>query len=283
MEVAIILMVLGGLIFYGHYLERISEKISVPDILGLVFLGVFIGPVMNWVNLEDFGIYGSLLSTLVLALILYNSGLGMDVSKLRGYIKDSTGLVYIGNFGTWALVTCLSYFIFDINFLSALYIGGVLAGTSSAVVLVFIKNLNLTDKTKNILTIESVKTDIFNLVFPSAILGVMATGDFSIIKIGLDVLLLFFVSLVIGVISGVILAHIINKIPSVKETKFSTICAMLIAYGATQYFGYNGALMAIAFGVTLGNIGVFTRNKMIDKLVPNTNNIVTKKELDFIS
>ncbi|MDO4763776.1 MAG: cation:proton antiporter [Flavobacteriaceae bacterium] len=283
MDVSIILMILGGVIFYGHYLEKISEKISVPDILGLVFLGVFIGPIMQWVSPDDFGIYGSLLSTLVLALILYSSGLGMDVEKLKGYVNASMGLVYIGNFATWALVSALAYFIFDINALSALYVGGVLSGTSSAVVLVFIKNLNLTDKTKNILTIESVKTDIFNLVFPSAILGVMLTGDLSIGKIGLDIVLLFFISLGIGVVSGIVWAYIINKIPVVKETKFSTICAMLVVYGLTQYLGYNGALMSIAFGITLGNIGVFKRNSIVEKLVPQTQNIVTKKEVDFLS
>lgn len=103
MEIAVILMVLGGLIFYGHFLEKISQKISVPDILGLVFLGVFVGPVMNWVNPDTLGMYGSLLSTLVLALLLYTSGLGINVSKLKEYVKASTGLVYAGNFLTWAV------------------------------------------------------------------------------------------------------------------------------------------------------------------------------------
>lgn len=283
MEVSIILLVLGGLIFYGHYLEKIAEKISVPDILGLVFLGVFVGPVMKWVSPEDLGMYGSLLSSLVLALLLYTSGLGMDVSKLKDYVKASTGLVYIGNFGTWALVSGLSYLIFDINLLSALYIGGVIAGTSSAVVLVFIKNLNLTDKTKSILTVESVKTDIYNLVFPAAILGVMATGDFSVGKITLDFILLFVVSLLLGVVGGIIWAYIINKFPSVKEVKMSTPAAMLMIYGLTEFLGYNGALMAIAFGVVLGNIAVFTRSKLVEKLVPDTGNIVKDDEVKFLS
>lgn len=283
MEVSIILLVLGGLIFYGHYLEKIAEKISVPDILGLVFLGVFVGPVMKWVSPEDLGMYGSLLSSLVLALLLYTSGLGMDVSKLKDYVKASTGLVYIGNFGTWALVSGLSYLIFDINLLSALYIGGVLAGTSSAVVLIFIKNLKLTDKTKSILTVESVKTDIYNLVFPAAILGVMATGDFSVGKITLDFILLFVVSLLLGVVGGIIWAYIINKFPSVKEVKMSTPAAMLMIYGLTEFLGYNGALMAIAFGVVLGNIAVFTRSKLVEKLVPDTGNIVKDDEVKFLS
>lgn len=283
MEIAVILMVLGGLIFYGHFLEKISQKISVPDILGLVFLGVFVGPIMNWINPEALGMYGSLLSTLVLALLLYTSGLGINVSKLKEYVKASTGLVYAGNFLTWALVSGLCYLIFDITLLSALYIGGVLAGTSSAVVLVFIKNLKLTDKTKNILTVESVKTDIFNLVFPSAILGMMITGEFSLGKMSIDFVLLFVVSLLLGLAGGIIWAHLINKFPQVKEIKFSTPAAMLILYGITQYLGYNGALMAIAFGVVLGNIDVFIRSQYVEKLVPKTENILTQKEVDFLS
>ena len=83
MEVSIILVILGVLLFFGHFLEQISEKTSIPDILGLVLLGILARPVFKLIDPSVFGVYGSLLSTLVLALILYSSGASLKIENLK--------------------------------------------------------------------------------------------------------------------------------------------------------------------------------------------------------
>ncbi len=281
MEVSIILVILGVLLFFGHFLEQISEKTSIPDILGLVLLGILAGPVFKLIDPSVFGVYGSLLSTLVLALILYSSGASLKIENLKKYIGSSMGIVYVGYFITWAVVALLCYVIFEISLLAALYIGSILGGTSAAVVIVFIKNIKLTDKTETTLIIESAKTDIFTFIFPYTILGIMSTGNFSMGDVAVDFVLLFVVSIAVGLLGAFFWSYLINKIPAIKETKFSTPAAILILYGLTEYFGYNGPLMALIFGIALGNISVFDR-KYIEKFIPNTHNIVTHKEKDFI-
>lgn len=281
MELSMILVILGVLLFFGHFLEQISEKTSIPDILGLVLLGILAGPVFHFIDPSVFGVYGSLLSTLVLALILYSSGASLKIDNLKKYIGSSMGIVYVGYFITWAVVSLLCYMIFDMSLLAALYIGAILGGTSAAVVIVFIKNIKLTDKTETTLIIESAKTDIFTFIFPYTILGIMSTGEFKASEVAVDFVLLFVVSIAIGLFGAFVWSYLINKIPAIKETKFSTPAAILILYGLTEYFGYNGPLMALVFGISLGNISVFDR-KYIERFIPNTHNIVTDKEKDFI-
>lgn len=281
MKIPIILMIVAGLLFYGHFLENISQKTSIPDILGLVLLGILAGPVFKWVDPEIFGIYGSLLSTLVLALILYISGTSLKIEDLKKYIAPSMGVVYAGYFITSALVSALCLALFDITLLSALYIGTILGGTSAAVVIVFIKNLQLKEQTTTTLIIESAKTDIFTFVFPYTILGIMTTGTFAAGKVAVNFVLLFVVSMALGLAGALLWSFIINKLPTIKNTKFSTPAALLLLYGLTEYLGFNGPLMALIFGIVLGNIDVFDR-KYIEKYIPNTENIVTEKEKNFI-
>ena len=94
-------------------------------------------------------------------------------------------------------------------------------------------------------------------------------------------MLTFGLSMLIGVVGALVWSFIINKIPAVKQTKFSTPAFLLIIYGLTEYVGYSGPLMALIFGIALGNIKVFNRD-IFAKYIPQTNNITTNKETDFI-
>ena len=62
---------MGFFIFWGHYMNGVFERRSIPDVLGLMILGLLIGPILNLVDTSTFGQFGSIFSNLVLLFILF--------------------------------------------------------------------------------------------------------------------------------------------------------------------------------------------------------------------
>lgn len=80
MPTAILIIIIGLFIFWGHYLAGIFERRGIPDVLGLMLIGILIGPVFHWVDPDSFGTFGSLFSNLVLIFILFESGTDLRIS-----------------------------------------------------------------------------------------------------------------------------------------------------------------------------------------------------------
>lgn len=68
MPTSVIIIFIGLFIFWGHYLAGVFERRGIPDVLGLMLIGILLGPVTGWVDAAKFGTMGSLFSNLVLVL-----------------------------------------------------------------------------------------------------------------------------------------------------------------------------------------------------------------------
>ena len=106
MEIPIIIILIGLFIFWGHYLAGFFERRGIPDVLGLMFTGMLLGPVFHLVEPGSFGQYGRLFSNLVLIFILFESGTELKISEVRDSFRDSAGITAANFFVTW-LVTAL--------------------------------------------------------------------------------------------------------------------------------------------------------------------------------
>ena len=73
MPTAIIIIFIGIFIFWGHYLAAIFEKRGIPDVLGLMLIGMLIGPITGLVDPSSFDTFGKLFSHLVLVFILFET------------------------------------------------------------------------------------------------------------------------------------------------------------------------------------------------------------------
>jgi NhaP-type Na+/H+ and K+/H+ antiporter len=74
MDVAIVVLFLGVLIFLGNVFNRVFALTKIPDLLILIGIGILIGPVLGFIAPEEFGIVGPLFATVTLAVILFEGG-----------------------------------------------------------------------------------------------------------------------------------------------------------------------------------------------------------------
>ncbi len=282
MQTSIIIIIIGLFIFWGHYLNGIFERRSIPDVLGLMLIGMLLGPVFHLVDPTSFGQFGPLFSNLVLIFILFESGTDLRISEVKASFKESAGITTLGFLVTWVIVAVMCYLILHLPILTCLFIGATLGGTSSAVVVGLVKKVDVKPKTATTLIMESAETDVFTLAIPLSILGLMMSGEIR----AETVLSQFIASLVIALLMGIggafLWSFILNKIPNLKSTKFSTPAFLFILYGLTEYLNYSGPITALSFGIAIGNLQYF-EPKLLERIIPNQSIVLSQIEKDFFS
>ena len=94
-----ILIIIGLLVFFAHFLSLQFPRTNIPDVLVLMLFGILIGSLLGVVVADDFGKIGSLIATLALVVILFESGISLDLNVL-GKVRDfpntiSSTLAYV--------------------------------------------------------------------------------------------------------------------------------------------------------------------------------------------
>ncbi len=282
MEVPVIIILIGLFIFWGHYLSGVFERRGIPDVLGLILIGIFLGPIFHFVEVSSLGQFGPIFSNLVLIFILFESGTDLKISEIKSSFKESAKITFFGFLTTWIAVFIMCITLFDLPWATSLFIGSALGGTSSAVVVGLVKKIAVQPKTSTTLIVESAETDVFTLAIPISILGFMSSGEVSTNMVISQFVSSLVLALLIGVLGAFLWSFILSKFPQFKTTKFSTPAFLFILYGISEYLNFSGALTALSFGISIGNLK-YLEPRIIERFVPNQTIILPKEEKEFFS
>jgi cell volume regulation protein A len=276
-----IILSVGLLIFFAHALSYIFKKTFIPDVLILIIFGILLGPILHYINPSDFGKIGSVITTIALVVILFESGCSLNFKVLMSSFKTSGYLTLITFFSTAAIVTTLSYAFLELNYIASLMLGVILGGTSSAVVVPITDVLNISAKTKTTLLLESAATDVLCILTLFSLIEFFELNQaFNILKFISSIGTSFVMAIVLGFISGTLWLIIIDKLKNFPNTLTTTIAWLFIIYGITESLGYSGPIAALAFGLILTNYQSFS---LINNYILAKHDIkpLTKVELDF--
>jgi len=248
-----IILLVGILIFVAHFLSQLFRKTNIPDVLVLMLIGMVAGPVMGMVAPEDFGKVGSVIATIALVVILFESGTSLDLKVLGGSL-GMTGKLGLICFGlTVFIVAVIGESFLHLSWLSAFILGAIVGGTSSAVVIPMVGALSLSDKPSTVLVLESALTDVLCIILVFALLQAGTQGGVAPGKVLGSVLAALIFALVIGVVGGLGWLLVLRKVRNFPNTISSTVAYVFIIYGITEAMGFSGAIAALALGVSLTN------------------------------
>ena len=146
MNIQSIVIFLGLLIFFSHAFNELFSRTKIPNVLLLLLIGVILGPIGGVVKKEFFGQMGSVFTTLTLIIILFESGAGLKFSELKKAIGPAS-IITILNFIITVVITVIIVPLFtDVDRINAIFLGAIIGGTSSAVVIPMVRQLNLSEK-----------------------------------------------------------------------------------------------------------------------------------------
>lgn len=175
------------------------------------------------------------------------------------------------------LVAVGAKFFFGLGWENALLLGVIVAGTSSAMIVTVVDRLGISLKVKTIMSVESVINSPFVIVVGLVLMDSLVSPQsiFSFSTISSNIVKSFSVSIVSGLLIGIVWARLLNYLQKDTYHHMMTISVLFLTYVLAEYLGGSGALAALALGITLGNFSVFS--KIFRKKIV----VLTKETKDF--
>lgn len=202
------LIALLGIIF-----GRLFERIKLPGLLGMIIIGVLIGPYGFALLSEDMMQASGDLRKIALIVILLRAGLGIEKENIKKVGKPAIKLSFIPGLMEGFTVAFLAMLFLDFTFVQGGILGFIIAAVSPAVIVPAM--LDLMDrglgKEKNIPTLILAGAsidDVFAITIFSAFLGIYGGGE---INIGLKILSIP-LSIALGILSGILIGWILIKV-----------------------------------------------------------------------
>ena len=278
-----IIIGLAGLFFIGHALQWLFVKTKIPDLLILILAGFFIGPSgLNMVSLQNLGEVGTVLATITLIIILYEGGLNLKADSL---LKSSLPALVL-SFLSFSLIAglttlCLAPF-FTIP--TALLVGLGIGSTSSAIVFPMIKPLQLKEKTKTLLSLESAFTDVLAIIAFLAVLDSLLSKNYNASAFILGFSTKPFLSIALGVGSALLWSLFRKAFYNLFSMPFATEAWSLLTYGCIELFDLNGPIGILAFGFALANLNLLPKsiNNLLNLKPVSEDEMSLLKEISFL-
>lgn len=282
MQTAAIIVFVGLLVFVAHLFEKIFEETKIPDVLLLILLGVLIGPILNIVNVRDFGLIGPIFVTVALVVILFQGGTKLRLKTLAESAGGSVGLTLSSFILASSVVAFITYFVTDFDIVRSLMLGSFVGGVSSAIVIPLVSQLEMKEDSRTILKLESAFSDVLAIVVGLALLDAFLLGQFDFLFVSERIFSSFFFAFLLGGAAGIIWSILLEKVRHIEDSIFTTPAFVFVVYGLVELLGFSGAIAALSFGITLGNVQAL-KLPLISRYTPLKPVSLSKRESSFFS
>jgi len=257
-DAALAIALVGILIFAAHLFEALFRHTRIPDVLPLVVIGLLLGPLFGIASSTHFGSVGPIFTVITFILILFEAGTGLSISSLRKTYKETFMLSTITFIVTGAAVGAAAYFLTELGAVKSLILASAVGGISSAIIVPMLSQLNMQGEGKAIMLLDSSISDVYSVIATLSMIEIAKLGDIAEFDIGLTVgklLASFLLATMLGVVSAFGWSFVLNRVRGLQNSMFTTAAFVFVIFGFSEWLGYSGAVAALAFGITLGNIG----------------------------
>jgi potassium/hydrogen antiporter len=280
-DVAPLIAGVGVIVFLAHLFNGIFNRIRVPDVLFLIAVGIFVGPVTGLVPASILGQVGPIFATITLIIILFEYGISLELGSLRHSVKGAVKLALLTFLVTMAVVTGLVSWLTDLELLPALILGAIISSTSEAIVIPLVKQLKIQEKSQALLSIESTITAVLSIIITVTLIETYKIGEFQVFRMVGNLLASFFVAICLGIGGAFLWSIFLNKVRNLKNAMFTTAAFVFVLFGVVEILGFNGAIAALVFGITLGNLKSIHIPFFMKSLSVETNGLTEMEKIFF--
>lgn len=249
---------------------EIARYFRAPPLIGMILVGIGIGPQMaNLLSVDVLKIANEL-RTIAVVIILMKAGLSLDREKLAKQSTVALRLGFLPATGEVCIIAIAAMLIFDFDVFTGLLLGCVIGAESPAVIIpemLRLKTLGwgVAKGIPDAILIGSTLSDVLLLMVFNLLMSILGKEDiqsitlpggltFTVIQLlPLQVILQIVLGLVFGYFATLLLVYILAR-PNfaqnaVKEMMF-TICSALVMVNCSQYFSGYLATMSMGFFFT---------------------------------
>jgi len=249
----VILLAAGVVIFLGVAGEAFFKKTGIPDVAFLMILGVIIGPVLGIIQPEAVIQIVPYFAALALIIIMFDGGLNLDLKQMIKTAHFSFTLAILGFILSVTIVTLAVHYALDWSWLESILLGSIVGGSSSVIVFGLVRNIRISEETKNMLSFESALTDILSTIIAFILFEAILVGQFDLQVLEETLGRAIVVGLVLGFGVGIPWMYVSTKLGNAQHAYMLTLGILFVLFFLANSFGESGALTALVFGLMLGN------------------------------
>ncbi|MCD6444753.1 cation:proton antiporter [Candidatus Bathyarchaeota archaeon] len=256
-----ILILVSSTIFLSYVSGIFYSKTKIPDIIWVLGLGILLGPVLGFFEKESFLALSPLMSVVALCIILFDTGINMDLVVLVRSMVKSIGLflaTFVGNIlltGFYLTIVMPEEF----NILQAMLLGAMTGGTSTVAIYAVVdgieKLMPKVESARAILLMESIISDPVCIIVSIAFIRVIKGLELSLLETLAGIVYILVISFLFGFTVGLIWILSLRKLRERRFNYILTVAAIFpIYFMAEQYIGEGGGAVAVmAFGLAMAN------------------------------
>lgn len=251
---------LAAVFVLGVGAQWLAWRFRVPSILLLLLAGFVVGPATGLLDPDE--IFGDLLIpavSLSVGLILFEGGLSLRLSDLRGVRGVVRNLVTIGALVTWFVATLSAHVIIGMDFRVAVLLGAILVVTGPTVIGPLLDLVRPTGQAGPILRWEGIVIDPIGAMLAVLVFEAISGGGPRDVAgdAVLGVARTLAIGTLVGAGAGAALGLALRRywIPDILDSPVTLAAVVATVAASNELQDESGLLSAVVMGFVLSNQG----------------------------
>ena len=243
----------------GFLCQWLAHKVKLPAILFLLVTGLFLGPVIGW--LEPDLLFGELLFpyiSLSVAVILFEGALTLRFDELKEIGKPVRNMVSYASVLNAVIITFATHFLIGLSWeLSALF-GAIMVVTGPTVIMPMLKTVKPNHRISDVLRWEGIVIDPIGALFAVLVFEWIAVQHTS--EHLSEVFIIFAQAIGVGSLTGLVAGYAFGwllKRHMIAESiqNFASLSFVCFVFAVSDTIAHESGLLAVTvMGVLLANM-----------------------------
>ncbi len=244
----------------GIFAQALARHLRIPGIVFLLVAGVALGPDgAAWIQPRQLGGGLSTIVDFAVAIILFEGGLNLEISRLRREGAAIRRLVTLGAVLTFLGGAAAVHGWLGWNAMQSLLFGALVVVTGPTVVGPLVSELRLKPRVATVLEAEGVLIDPIGAILAVVMLRIVLSGDPGSLFLahGGAGLARIAAGSVLGIVAGFALAWMLRMSRLLPEglENVTVLSAVLLLYaGSEAVLSHSGVLAVTVAGIVVGNV-----------------------------
>ena len=260
--VSLFLLAIAGIFLVGVAGEVVFRLTNLPDVVWLIAVGVFLGPVSGLVEHSQLTSVAPFFGAMTLVIVLFDGGSRLRIQELSRAAPRSTLLALLGFVLSIVVMSGISVAAAALGLLPAewtwghgILLGAILGGSSSVVIMPAMQYARLDPSLSNLVNLESALTDVLCVVVTGALITTLSGGTTELGGAAGSLGKSFAIGIGIGAAVG-LLWILLHRLWQASDHEYpATLGALLVVYVLISSAGGSAALGILTAAVIIGNAG----------------------------
>ncbi len=236
----------------------LADRIRLPAIVFLMFLGILIGPeLLNLVDPLALGDGLSILISIAVGIIVFEGGMLLDFREMQAASPPIRNLLTVGVVISVIGGTLAAWLVAGLSFELALLFGALMCVTGPTVITPLLKRANANRRLTTILQSEAVLVDAIGAVLAVVVLEfILRTPGSPVIEALRSMVIRLGVGALIGIVGGFLIVWILRRLEMLPAStvRLAALGGALAVYGTAEMLVTEAGIAAVALaGIVVGN------------------------------